>query len=120
VNPPRETPVTIVGRDKRRHVVPGRPYRGLAMVRPYDLRRDPIEPVPQRAARPCWGITHLESGLNLGAVWGRVRAAWAEFCRIAEAADWDRPMAEVLADPDCIRVHEDLRRVYRDELCGRS
>jgi hypothetical protein len=116
---PRETPVTIVGRDKRRHVVPGRPYRGLAMVRPYDLRRDPIEPVPQRAARPCWGITHLESGLGIGSIWGRVRAAWAEFCRIAEAADWDRPMAEVLADPDCIRVHEDLRRAANIELWGK-
>jgi len=120
VNPPRETPITIVGRDGSRHAVPGRPYRGLAMVRPYDLRRNPIARVPQRAARPCWGITHLESGLNVGCIWGRVRAAWAEFCRIAEAADWDRPMAEVLADPDCRRVNEDLRRAYRDELWGRS
>jgi hypothetical protein len=118
VTPPRETAVTVVGRDKRRYVVPGRAYRGLAMVRPYDLRRDPIEPVPQRAARPCWGITHLESGLGIGSIWGRVRAAWAEFCRIAEAADWDRPMAEVLADQDCRRVHEDLRRAYYSELCG--
>lgn len=118
MNPPRETPVTVSDRDGGQHVIPGRTHRGLAMVRPYDLRVDPPALVPQRSAHPCWDVWHVPSGLSIGTVWGRVRAAWAEFCRIAEAADWDRPGPEVLVGPDCNRVHHEMMRAHRAELWG--
>jgi hypothetical protein len=113
---PAETSVRIHNKEGRQYVVPGRVHRGLAMVTPYDLRTEPITLVPQRRDRPCWAVVHVSTGMTVGSIWGRVRAAWAELCRLAEAADWERPGPEVIRDEACCRLHTELRRAAADEM----
>ena len=113
---PRFTSVCLTARDGRRLVVKGRTHRGLALTAPVDLTGPEPVFLAQDRHRPAWTVHHLQSGLALGCVWGRITEAWPEFKRLAEAADWDRPSEHVLVDPTCQVLHEKMRRAWREEV----
>jgi len=113
---PRPASLTIRNRHGRDYVVPGRAYLGLGLAQPHDLEGQEAIPVHQSQAYPRWSVWHLASVLHIGYIRGRIRAAWAEFCRLAESLDWTRPGAEVKADPACVRASWAMRRREEEVL----
>ncbi len=104
LRPPALRPLTVRDRHGRAYIVPGRQWGGLCLHAPHELVDGLTREIPQVRSDKHWVIAHVASGLSVGSVRGSMSSAWLAMVRVALAADWDRPMAEVLADPVCVRI----------------
>lgn len=112
----RRTPVAIRYGGGVVHEVPGRIYRGLALIAPSELTEygRPV-PIRQDISDPRWDVTHVESGLGLGSIWAPLREAWVEMRSIADIVDWERTSAEIEVDAECKRICAYLRDINRED-----
>ena len=115
--PPALQPLTVLDRAHVAWVVPGRVWRGVGMHAPFEDVGGVAELLPQVRGHERWMIVHVESGLGFGVIRGPMTGAWKVLCQVAQAANWERPQAEVTRDEACRRVFRALRDYPRwDEV----